>query len=389
MKEPREQFSATLLRSGEILVVGGGKGRLRLDELPDEGRAELASAELYDPVAGEFRLLTSPLDAARRGHTATLLPNGKVLIAGGLQMTILGPKLFPGIAIYDPADSDGNPWSFADCDTDPQRCLRVPRAFHTATLLPNGKVLIAGGLGNLLARKGTREVELFDPITETFSSTASTEIEFFPHSATLLDNGRVLVVGGNGFSQENSTVQLYDPFSGTWTASQPAERISSLHQATLLPNGMVLFTGTAGATRLHQQDNPGDQHEDPNGVFIEGPDLGLGRSSTRPPCCHPATCFWRAACATTCPPRIPSFSSGCGPGPSAPGRPTHAGFIPRPCSGPAGCSSPAVSPRTTRIRAASTPASSTTRGYTNFRTPPVCRKSAAITRPRCFRTAGF
>jgi WD40 repeat protein len=203
----REYHTATLLPNGKVLIAGGSNG------------AYLSSAELYDPTNGTF-IATGSLGTARDLHTTTLLPNGKVLIAGGYN----GASL-TSAQLYDPTSG-----TFTATGS-----LGTARYFHTATLLPNGKVLIAAGLstGPYLAT-----AELYDPTSGAFSATGSLGTARSQHTATLLPNGKVLIAGGdNG----GTSAELYDPTSGIFSATGPLGTARYGHTATLLPNGKVLI----------------------------------------------------------------------------------------------------------------------------------------------------
>ena len=208
----RTFHTATLLPNGKVLVAGG-----------NDGSNSLTSAELYDPASG-FWTVTGSLNTVRQSHTATLLPNGKVLVAGGFDNSS-GP--LPSAELYDPAS--GN-W------TTTLHPLNTAREQHTATLLPNGKVLVAGGDSN-----GT-SAELFDPANGTWTAITGLNIGRFRHTATLLPNGKVLVAGGLG-STYLTSAELYDPASGFWTETGSLNTAREFYTATLLPNGKVLAAG--------------------------------------------------------------------------------------------------------------------------------------------------
>jgi WD40 repeat protein len=221
----RGAHTATLLPDGKILVTGGG------DEggatLPFYGSA-ISSAEIYDP-SSRSSVATGNMDVARYGHTATALPNGKVLIVGGFSSYFSNPSTT--CELYDQTTGSFTPTGQA----------LVPRAGHTATLLSNGKVLIAGGMnsGIIDGEIGvTASAELYDPATGTFSTTGSMGLPREEFSATLLPNGTVILAGGNG-----PTAELYDPVAGSFTPAASMEESRFGLSATLLQDGTVLVAG--------------------------------------------------------------------------------------------------------------------------------------------------
>jgi N-acetylneuraminic acid mutarotase len=218
MSLPRLNHTATRLPDGKVLVAGGADGALGI---------ALEVAEVYDPVSRTWSA-TGSMSSRREGHTATLLPNGKVLVSGGYN-----PSGYVAQSeVYDPASGT---WSTAGS-------LSVARAGHTATLLPNGKVLVTAGYridpGYLAS------VEVYDPASDTWSAAGSLSSNRLDHTATLLPNGKVLVVGGNNSHVGAvATAEVYDPASGTWSMTGSMTRIRHSHTATLLPGGKVLVTG--------------------------------------------------------------------------------------------------------------------------------------------------
>jgi len=220
----REFHTATVLPNGRVLVAGGARF---------VGPTEyVSSTELYDPVAGRWATANSMHDA-RGAHTATLLPTGKVLVAGGIWdvdnpyqtcYTESGTELF---------DSGGGTWTVVNSMT-------TSRALHTATLLPNGKVLVAGGVGSDFHPLSSAEI--YNPANGMWAVVNSMTTTRASHTATLLTNGKVLVAGGVGASAE-----LYDPAGGTWTATGTMVYARTGHTATLLPGGKVLVAGGAGS----------------------------------------------------------------------------------------------------------------------------------------------
>jgi hypothetical protein len=214
----RVGHTATLLPNGMVLVAGGRDGSYNATPV----------AELYDPTSGTWGV-TGSLHTARYSHTATLLPNGMVLVAGGYDTSDLASA-----ELYNPASGT---WS-ATGD------LAAARDSHTATLLPNGMVLVVGGVNGGLQ---LASAELYDPANETWSVTGSLTPGRFAHTATSLANGMVLV--GGGFSDElpGSFVipdtELYNPASGTWSYSATLNNARFRHSAILLLSGKVLVAG--------------------------------------------------------------------------------------------------------------------------------------------------
>ncbi len=215
----RYHMTATLLPNGKVLVAGGFG-------VPNY----LSSAEVYDPATGTW-VSTGSLNHTRAYHTATMLPNGKVLVAGGIDA---GTNTLSTAELYDPVTGS---WSTTGG-------LTRPRAFHTATLLQNGKVLVTGdGFGGTSA-------ELYDPTTGKWRLTGSFHTPAWV-SPTLLPNGKVLIEGGSACdSQENCTAlkvaELYDQTTETWSSTGNLNIGRSEQIAVTLPNGKVLVVGGSG-----------------------------------------------------------------------------------------------------------------------------------------------
>ena len=227
----RGQDTATLLPNGKVLVVGGISGFF-----------DVASAELYDPASGTWTP-TGSLTNARRAHTATLLPNGKVLVAGGFS-DVLGYVGSPlaSAELYDP---ESGTWTSTGS-------LASGRYQHTATLLGNGKVLVAGGSNYGNNNNGIlTSTELYDPASGTWTSAGRLASVRYQHTATLLGNGKVLVAGGyKDTPGQLVSAELYDPASGTWTATGSLATARAFHTATPLPTGKVLVAGGNGSGPL-------------------------------------------------------------------------------------------------------------------------------------------
>jgi Galactose oxidase, central domain/Dockerin type I domain len=214
----RYSHTATLLPDGKVLVVGGA----------DSDFYPLGTPELYDPASGTWST-TSRGNTARTGHTTTLLPNGMVLVAGGNNRE--GYFTFSSAQLYDPASGT---WTETGS-------LNTARNNHTATLLPNGMVLVAAG--DNLSSGDLASAELYDPASGIWTETGSLNTARLRHTATLLPNGKVLVAGGFGLA----SAELYDPANGTWTETDSLANGRDFHTATLLPNGKVLVAGNGVA----------------------------------------------------------------------------------------------------------------------------------------------
>ena len=226
----RYQHTATLLPDGRVLVVGG------LDRREGFENAVFypnATAELYDPKSGTWAV-TGSLHDARFQHTATLLPNGKVLVAGG--NTTFNVAL-ANAELYDPATGV---WT-------PTGSLNIPRFRHTAHLLANGKVLvISGDNQNYTAFYNP---ELYDPATGTWTNAGNINNARARHTSTLLPDGRILIAGGSTlFFNWSPSVEIYDPVSETSTNVGDLNTGRNQHTATLLLNGKVLVVAGRDGT---------------------------------------------------------------------------------------------------------------------------------------------
>jgi hypothetical protein len=222
MTVARDGHTATLLLDGRVLIAGGGS----------------ASAELYDPMSQTFTA-TGSMTVAQGARSATLLANsklpnyGKVLMAGGDDVIA---------ELFDPTAG-----TFTATDS-----MVAPHLGQTATLLQNGQVLVAGG--------ETARAEIFNPSTGAFTATGSMTVSRSGHTATLLPDGRVLIAGGvQDFGPGTvpiplgpgvASAELYDPVSGTFTSTGSMSEGRSGHTATLLVDGTVLVTGTDNTAEL-------------------------------------------------------------------------------------------------------------------------------------------
>ena len=235
MTTARTGHTATLLGNGEVLVAGGGNAT-----------GFLPSAELYNPATGKWTP-TGFMTTARGSHTATLLPNGEVLVAGGVSngSSPWSNSCAATAELYNPSTGQ---WTTTGSMTK-------TRASHTATLLNDGSVLVAGGLCNGGGAYADNSAELYDPSTGTWKATGNMNVARVNTAATLLPNGQVLIAGGNSTSSGGTSAELYD--QGHWTLTGSMNVYRPNLTATLLPNGDVLvFGGTQLASSASEFYNP-------------------------------------------------------------------------------------------------------------------------------------
>jgi len=224
MSEARNGHTATLLADGKVLVAGGGT----------------ASAEMYDPSAGIWAA-TGKMIQTRGGHTATLLLDGRVLVTWGHS----GDGGYPSshrdrsAELYDPATGT---WTATGATS-------LPHYGGTATLLLDGTVLLAGGYSTEGNSSGDENsAELYHPASGSWSDAGGMIETRVHHAATLLSDGNVLVVGGYGlrsFDQPDrlASAELFDPGTGTWTVASSMNEPRAWITALLLPDGRVLVAG--------------------------------------------------------------------------------------------------------------------------------------------------
>jgi hypothetical protein len=217
----RSGHTAMLLDDGRVVVVGGyGAAE------PDGDRVPLRSAEAWDPRTGTFEALETPWLSGRwrEGSTATLLPDQRVLVVGGPGM--------PGAVLWDPLTGS----------LGPAGTLSNPRFAHTATLLPDGRVLIIGGWDGDRVDDTVAQAEVWDPASGGFSPAGTMATPKMSHTATLLADGRVLVVDEFGPESEGMS-EVWDAQTGTFTPAGSLAEGRPDSTATLLPDGRVLVIG--------------------------------------------------------------------------------------------------------------------------------------------------
>ncbi|MBK8038201.1 MAG: tandem-95 repeat protein [Verrucomicrobiaceae bacterium] len=211
----RFSHATVSLLDGRVLAIGGSGG------------ADPKSAETYNTSSGSWTLTGSMTAERYSGFTATLLADGRVLVEGGTFSAAASE-------VYNPATGT---WSAGPTAAS-------TRFRHTATLLPNGKVLIAGGGTASDGSSPSSVAQLYDPVSNTFTTTGSLAQARSGHSATLLPNGKVVVIGGLGTSSTLSSVEIYDPAAGTWSTSTASLATArKYHTATLLADGRVVIVG--------------------------------------------------------------------------------------------------------------------------------------------------
>lgn len=220
----RDFATATVLRNGKVLVAGGMRAK------GTAAGGYLASAELYNPRTGRWSA-TKPMLQSRVHHTATLLRNGKVLVAGGY-----GFGGFRRSAeLYDPATKR---WRATGH-------MAIPRDEHTATVLRNGQVLVAGGDDDGVA---LASAELYHPKTGKWSRAAKFGGARYSHVATRLPDGHVLIAGGYNAHTAVASARLYAPATGKWSTTGSMTGPRFRQTATLLTDGRVLVAGGARNT---------------------------------------------------------------------------------------------------------------------------------------------
>lgn len=216
--------TATLLHNGKVLVVGG----------LGVNNASVATAELYDPHTGFWSSIGN-MGSPRSGHTATLLHNGMVLVTGGLDQMECFPSCIPPVFVsaelYDPKTGS---WS-------PTGSMSTARAQHTAVLLHDGKVLVAGGFSN---SEVLSSAEIYDPKSGLWAQTGSMSHARFSHICDQLHGEEALVCGGyDNSGNALGSAELYDPHNGIWSATGSMNVARGFHSAVRLHNGLVLAAG--------------------------------------------------------------------------------------------------------------------------------------------------
>jgi hypothetical protein len=235
MNQARDSATATLLKTGQVLVTGGVSNGLVLNE-----------SEIFDPATETWTATTS-MNYARYHHTATALNDGTVLVVGGNDDSDPTSAMWSA-EVFNPISATWNVATIGE--------LNAPRAYHAATLLLNGDVLITGGIGNTGAALASAEIYVPGAL-EFFPVAAPMKFARQQHTATLTAqaNGLVLIAGGGGLGADNTylkTSEYFDPtaggttanpVNGTFTATVNMQVARDRHAAVLVRDGDVVATG--------------------------------------------------------------------------------------------------------------------------------------------------
>lgn len=236
MASPRTGHTLTTLLDGRVLIVGGWDGSFVPNASGGNDSPTVAACELFDPLGKSMKPAAS-LIAGRTNHAAARLADGRVLVTGGVTSTY---DRLVSTEIYDPASD-----AFSTSGV-----MSQPRSSHLAVTLDDGRVLVCGA-------NALKTAEVFDPATATFSSIGEmTSFHGFGATATKLQSGKVLILGGLGDDrgvEPTAAAELFDPATNTFTAVAPMSRPRSTHVAVLLDDGTVLVAG--GNTVIHEGSN--------------------------------------------------------------------------------------------------------------------------------------
>lgn len=249
MLEPRSGHTATLLPDGRVLIAGGMRGNQDFYK----------SAELYNPATGKFQP-TGDMHQRRVGQIAVLLSSGKVLVAGGW----VGDGGTDSAELYDPATGQFTLISK----------MTSARGRPSAALLTNGDVLIAGG--EKRSNESLASAEIFHLKTLSFQPTGSMHHARVSHTAMQLNDGRILIAGGYADSVASSA-ELYDPKSGTFAETGSMSTARCKHTAGLLPDGRVLIAGGSESRGWDRNLNSAEIYDEHTGKFTAASSMNDSR----------------------------------------------------------------------------------------------------------------
>jgi hypothetical protein len=260
---------AVKLDDGRVLVAGG----VTASNPPGTSGANnlvftrLNLAEIYDPPRQAWRPV-APMHGVRYRATATLLADGRVLVAGG---GITDTDITASAEVYDPA---ANRWT----STPP---MSTPRGGHSAVLLRSGKVLLISGNASGTEDSTLTTAELYDPTTNSWAAAGETAVGHFQAMAGLLADGRVLVAGGynvaGGYRPATAGTDLYNPASNSWTPGPPMHAARGAGGGGVLSNGLFLAAGGTGARGGLQPAQTAELFDPALSVWIRLPPLHEGR----------------------------------------------------------------------------------------------------------------
>jgi len=227
MTVARANATATMLPNGSVLVAGGKAGI-------GPAFPVLASAELYDPATGGWSS-TGTMNLQRQIATATLLTDGRVLVVGGRPSSGVSTAT---AELYDPKSGT---WSYTGS-------MSTPRVRHSAALLPDGRVLVTGGLDDTAPRGQVflKSAEVYDPPSGRWSSVESMSINRYGFPLITLSDGRLLAIGGASSAGDfvfNRSAEIFDPATGHWTRAHDMSQGRGFAPATRLADGRVLIAG--------------------------------------------------------------------------------------------------------------------------------------------------
>jgi len=249
----RASQTATLLADGKVLIAGG-----------NDGTSNLSSAEIFDPAGGTFTNTAGSMGSVRLYHSAVRLQDDTVLVTGGWGA---GGTTSASAEIYDPTTK-----TFSATTGD----MTTPRRHHTSTLLADGTVLITGGEDD---SGGLQSAEIYDPTTKTFSATTGdmTTVRY-KHTATLLSDGKVLIVGGaQGSDNPIARAEIYDPATGTFHATGSMAVARADHTATLLTAGSsdkILVVGGRNTLNDSSALDTAEVYDPASGTFSNAGSVG-------------------------------------------------------------------------------------------------------------------
>ena len=230
LADKRRWHTSTLLLDGRVLVAGGRE---------KSGRV-LHTAEIFDPADNSWKS-TSVMLRARAFHASTLLDDGRVLIIGGRRGDL---ATLASAEIYDP---DTQRWSLAEY-------MSEPRYSPSMSVLHDGRVLVTGGSDtDASAVSVLKTAEIYDPLSNRWSQAEQFGMNRAGHSATVLKDGRVLVVGGGGLGSNITQAEIYDPAVNTWSAAGTTALARTGHSAAMMSDGRVIVAGgwSGGSSAAH------------------------------------------------------------------------------------------------------------------------------------------